>query len=169
MDIIRTQKANNLNYDENKTPLEKVGAFIKEARQGRNLSIKDLANSLRIGEEQILALENGQEELLPEEVFIKAMVRRISEKLGLQTDFILEELKGRKISMNSLYEEKIEEKTATEKPNLVPLVIVFSGVLGLTSSILLTKYIENFNNSSNKTNDISLKSISNKNQSNSIF
>ena len=72
---------NRINYKENKTPLEKAGSFLKEARQGRNISIEELSGSLRIGKEQLIALENGQEDLLPEMVFVKAMIRRVSENL----------------------------------------------------------------------------------------
>ena len=78
------------------SPLQKVGEFIREARQGRNLSIEDLSLSLRIGQEQLIALEEGDEKSLPEKVYIKAMVRRISEKLNLDTSFIFEELNEQK-------------------------------------------------------------------------
>ena len=91
-----------------KTSLQKVGEFLKEARQGRNLSIEDLSSSLRIGKEQLIALEAGDEKSLPEKVFIKAMVRRIAEKLNLDTTFILEELNGRVIK--SIDYKPIQEK-----------------------------------------------------------
>ena len=79
-----------------KTPLQKVGDFLREARQGRNLSVEDLSSSLRIGKEQLIALESGDENALPEKVFIRAMVRRIAEKLNIDTNFILEELDKKK-------------------------------------------------------------------------
>jgi len=79
-----------------KSTLRTVGEFLREARQGRNLSVEDLSSSLRIGKEQLIALESGDESALPEKVFIRAMVRRIAEKLNLDTSFILEELNENK-------------------------------------------------------------------------
>ena len=53
-------------------------------------------NVMSLGKEQLIALESGDESALPEKVFIRAMVRRIAEKLNLDTSFILEELNEKK-------------------------------------------------------------------------
>ena len=97
------RKSDSSHVANKKSPLRTVGEFLREARQGRNLSVEDLSSSLRIGKEQLIALESGDESALPEKVFIRAMVRRIAEKLNLDTSFILEELNEKK---------KIEPKTS---------------------------------------------------------
>ena len=58
-------KSDNSYIADKKSPLQKVGEFLREARQGRNLSVEDLSSSLRIGKEQLIALEKGDETLLP--------------------------------------------------------------------------------------------------------
>ena len=73
--------------------LIRIGNFIKEARLSRNQSIEELASDLKIGVHQLEAIEEGNEEKLPEKVFVKAMVRRISQKLKLDTEFIMNEFK----------------------------------------------------------------------------
>ena len=65
------------NIPNNSASLKSIGNFIKESRISRNQSIEELASSLKIGAHQLQALEEGNEDLLPEKVFIKAMVRRI--------------------------------------------------------------------------------------------
>ena len=63
--------------DDNKggnSSLKRIGNFIKEARLSRNQSIEELAYDLKIGVHQLEAIEEGNEEKLPEKVFIKAMV-----------------------------------------------------------------------------------------------
>ena len=50
--------------------LKIIGNFIKEARLSRNQSIEELASSLKIGEHQLKAIEDGEEDLLPEKVFV---------------------------------------------------------------------------------------------------
>ena len=80
-------KNSSLNF-----PLLKIGNIIKEARLSRNQSVSELATDLKISIQQLEAIEEGREDLLPESVFVKAMVKRISERLKLDTSFIESEL-----------------------------------------------------------------------------
>ena len=57
--------------------LKRIGNFIKEARLSKNRSIEELASDLKIGTHQLEAIEEGNEDKLPEKVFVKAMIRRI--------------------------------------------------------------------------------------------
>ncbi len=136
------KKSDNSYIAKNKSPLQKVGEFLREARQGRNLSIEDLSSSLRIGKEQLIALEEGDEKSLPEKVFIRAMVRRIAEKLNLDTTFIVEELNDKK-NNEPKYSPEINKKIPSKNKNLNTFTMVLlSGTLGLISSIMVLKYIE---------------------------
>ncbi len=141
-------KSDNSYFAHDKSPLKKVGEFLREARQGRNLSIEDLSSSIRIGKEQLIALEEGNESSLPEKVFIKAMVRRIAEKLNLDTSFIFEELnEGKKNEPK--YNPVINKESPRKKEYLNQFrMVIISGFLGLLSSIFVLKYIENNQNDS---------------------
>ena len=136
-------KSDNSYFANDKSPLEKVGEFLREARQGRNLSVEDLSSSIRIGKEQLIALEEGNESSLPEKVFIKAMVRRIAEKLNLDTSFIFEELnEGKKNEPK--YNPVINKESPRKKEYLNQFrMVIISGFLGLLTSIFVLKYIEN--------------------------
>jgi len=46
--------------------LKRIGNFIKEARISKNKSIEELASDLKIGAHQLVAIEEGNEEKLPE-------------------------------------------------------------------------------------------------------
>ena len=136
-------KSDNSYFAHDKSPLKKVGEFLREARQGRNLSIEDLSSSIRIGKEQLIALEEGNESSLPEKVFIKAMVRRIAEKLNLDTSFIFEELNEKK-KKEPKYNPVIKKESPTKKEYLNQFrMVIISGFLGLLTSIFVLKYIEN--------------------------
>jgi len=125
-----------------KSPLQKVGEFLREARQGRNLSVEDLSTSLRIGKEQLVALEEGDENSLPEKVFIKAMVRRIAEKLDLDTGYIFEELNEKKKN-EPKYTTIIKKGSPRTNKNLnIFSMVILSGILGLITSVILLKYIQ---------------------------
>tara|TARA_B100000965_G_scaffold45007_1_gene32973 strand:+ start:91 stop:588 length:498 start_codon:yes stop_codon:yes gene_type:complete len=142
------RKSDSTHIANKKSALKTVGEFLREARQGRNLSLEDLSSSLRIGKEQLIALESGDESALPEKVFIRAMVRRIAEKLNLDTTFILEKLNEKK-NNESKPSPVIKKKSTRKNRNLNPFgMVILSGTLGLFTSIILLKYIQSTQNNS---------------------
>ena len=142
-------KNSDNSYIANKnSSLQKVGEFLREARQGRNLSLEDLSSSLRIGKEQLIALEEGDEKSLPEKVFIRAMIRRIAEKLNLDTSFIFEELNEKKKNDTKI-KPLIKKEEHKENKHINPFgMVILSGILGLITSIMVVKYIDSTQNDS---------------------
>ena len=150
MEKSENRKSDSTHIANKKPALKTVGEFLKEARQGRNLSLEDLSSSLRIGKEQLIALESGDESALPEKVFIRAMVRRIAEKLNLDTSFILEELNEKK-KKEPKSSPIIKKKTIRKKREFNQIsMVILSGALGLFTSIMLLKYISGVQNDSIK-------------------
>ena len=132
------------NIPNNSSSLKRIGNFIKEARISRNQSIEELASDLKIGAHQLQAIEEGNEDLLPEKVFIKAMVRRISEKLKIDTEFIMSEFKTERkevkieeivqeVSVKAQKKRKVKDKSSLG----VFIFILISGILGLLASSLI--------------------------------
>ena len=74
------------------TGLVEAGRQLAEARAAAGLSQNQLASQMHMGEEQLAALERGDQDELPEPVFIKAMVRRLSSHLGLDADAVVQTL-----------------------------------------------------------------------------
>ena len=72
--------------------LVQVGRQLAEARSGAGLTQDQLASQMHMGVEQLTALERGDQDALPEPVFIKAMVRRLSSHLGLDADAMVQAL-----------------------------------------------------------------------------
>ena len=136
----------------NNSSLKRIGNFIKDARLSRNQSIEELASALKIGAHQLQAIEEGNEELLPENVFIKAMVRRIAEKLKVDTEFIMSEFKTERnevkieeivqeVSIKSKNKKKVKNHSSTKGI----LLVLISGILGLlASSLIFNIFSESF-------------------------
>ena len=138
--------------------LKRIGNFIKEARLSRDKSIEQLASDLKIGAHQLKAIEEGNEEKLPEKVFVKAMVRRIAQKLKLDTESIMDEFKTEKeeVEIEEIIEE-VDKKTYKSKqsthmnPVGFGIFILISGFLGLiASSLILNLLSESFQNQTPK-------------------
>ena len=124
--------------------LKRIGNFIKEARLSKNQSIEELASDLKIGAHQLEAIEEGNEEKLPEKVFIKAMIRRISQKLKLDTEFLMDEFKTerKEVKIEEIVEEVAKKTNKTrQSKDLSPvgfwIFILISGLLGLIASSLI--------------------------------
>lgn len=63
--------------------LASLGRVLREERERQGMTSQAFAESLHMGKEQLVALENGDRGNLPEPVFICAMLRRVAQKLGL--------------------------------------------------------------------------------------
>ena len=156
MKEIKSVSGNN-NKGENSS-LKRIGNFIKEARLSRNQSIEELASDLKIGAHQLEAIEEGNEERLPEKVFVKAMIRRISQKLKLDTEFIMDEFKTerKEVKIEEIVEEvskKNYKSSQSKNFNLVRFLIfiLISSFLGLlASSLIFNLFSESFQNQSPK-------------------
>ena len=142
MEEIKSLTENNNKI--NNSSLKRIGNFIKEARISRGQSIEGLASDLKIGAHQLRAIEEGNEQKLPEKVFIKAMVRRIAQKLKLDTEFIMDQFKTerREVKIEEIVEEISKNNHKSRSPkNLAPvgfgIFILVSGFLGLISSSLI--------------------------------
>ena len=163
LEEIKSLKSKNISN--NNSSLKRIGNFIQEARTSRNQSIEELASDLKIGAHQLQAIEEGNEDLLPEKVFIKAMVRRISEKLKIDTDFIMNEFRNerKEVKVEEIIQQvstKAKQKRTIRKQNSMGFVvfILISGILGLLASSLIFNI---FSNSSQ--NQINKQELINKN------
>ena len=137
----------NDNKEENSS-LKRIGNFIKEARLSRNQSIEELASDLKIGTHQLEAIEEGNEEKLPEKVFVKAMVRRIAQKLKLDTEFIMDEFKTerKEVKIEEIVEEVSNKNKKSRNFNPVgfSIFILISGFLGLIASSLIFNFLPEY-------------------------
>ena len=131
--------------------LIRIGNLIKEARLSRDQSIEELASDLKIGVHQLKSIEEGNEEELLEKVFIQAMVRRISQKLKIDTEFIIDELKTEKKDVQT--QEKVaddvkKDQKSNQSKKLNPvsflILILFSGFFGLMASSLIFNLLSEF-------------------------
>jgi cytoskeletal protein RodZ len=93
--VSATTPAQGQLLDSHQSELQALGAELRRAREARNLSQQALAERLRLGQEQLRALEDGDTRRLPELVFVIAQLRRVAGALELDLDDKLAELRGR--------------------------------------------------------------------------
>jgi len=135
--------------------LKKIGNFIKEARLGKNQSVNELASNLKISEQQLKAIEEGRDDLLPEKVFVKAMIKKISEKLKIDINDLMNEFNNQKEQIK--IEEIVEDvQTKVKLKNSFTLIFVFnifiSGLIGFIASSYIFNLFSDINNESDTKN-----------------
>ena len=137
--------------------LKKIGNFIKEARVSKNQSVNQLASNLKISEQQLKAIEEGRDDLLPEKVFVKAMIKKISEKLKIDINDLMNEFNSNKeyIKIEEVVEDVQKKVQRKNSFTLIFVINVFiSGLIGLLASSYIYNFFSNINNESDTKNII---------------
>ena len=75
------------------SPLQRLGSYLEQARVSQGISREALALQLRMGCEQLQALEEADPSRLPEPVFVIAQARRVAAALNLEIDPLIAPLK----------------------------------------------------------------------------
>lgn len=79
----KIEQAKQLEAEQRLQSLRQIGQKLRQARQSQNLSLKQLQIYTHIPLHQMEALENGNLELLPEDVFVRGFIRIMGNALGL--------------------------------------------------------------------------------------
>ncbi|MEB3331700.1 MAG: helix-turn-helix domain-containing protein [Synechococcaceae cyanobacterium] len=74
--------------------LTRLGERLRQAREQQQLGIEELAERLRLGTDQLLALENADPARLPEPVFVIAQAKRVAASLDLDLQPEISALRG---------------------------------------------------------------------------
>ena len=113
----------------------RVGQVLRSARIDQGLTISQLAKSLHIGHKQLTAIENGDDHLLPEPVFIKAMVRRVAERLQLDANALIKQLPATGIESSGARSAPPQSSPLLNRPLLAGFAGVV-GLIGITAAII---------------------------------
>jgi cytoskeletal protein RodZ len=106
------------NNQESNSGLLFVGQQLSERRLAQGLSQEQLADRMHLGIEQLAALESGDRDKLPEPVFIKAMVRRLSNHLELDADALVASLGS--LSDGAVSNKQVSQQKGPISPPLQP-------------------------------------------------
>ena len=69
--------------------MEKLGAILYEARVAKNISLSDLEARTKIRSQYLAALEQGELDQLPGEVYVRGFLRSYAKAVGLAPDDIM--------------------------------------------------------------------------------
>ncbi len=91
--------------------LKDIGLLLKESREDRKVSLKELKEKTRIPLHHILSIESGEREKLPEDLYLIGFIKRYAKVLGLNEQLIAEMyLKGKKYQVNDQTNNQIDDQ-----------------------------------------------------------
>lgn len=118
--------------------MKELGAWLKGVREEKNISIEDLQKETKIRKTYLVAIEEGNEDRLPGEVYLKGFLRNYALAIGLDPAEVM--AKYKKIRSNDLEEEKeeLEEIFHERKEGLTPITIHLLIILAIAVLLLFS-------------------------------
>tara|TARA_E500000331_G_scaffold63177_1_gene57848 strand:- start:272 stop:721 length:450 start_codon:yes stop_codon:yes gene_type:complete len=121
-----------------------IGLAIKKAREEQNISIVFLSEALKINEDYLMAIENGDKSSLPELVYVKAMLRKIFERLNIETvDTKIKHSSKEKGNILKNESKKVTGKSFYLMISLLSLVAIIFGVYSTRFILLFNSGLDN--------------------------
>ena len=129
------------NPDARLNPSETLGAYLRDKRLSRNVSLEEVSEATGITSTVLQALENEEREQLPAEVYVKAFYKKYAEHLGIDPSEVQAKYQehtqgfnniGKKAHFNTVITLKGQEENHFPeilRRALLPLAIIISGVL----------------------------------------
>lgn len=98
--------------------LKAIGTFLGEVREEEGRTLEDIATKTYIPLRLLKAIEAGQEQILPEPVFVQGFIRRYGDALGLDGNELSKRFPVNAAPMISAFTAHQESKTSLPDPEL---------------------------------------------------
>jgi cytoskeletal protein RodZ len=96
--------------------LKAIGTFLGEVREEEGRTLEDIATKTYIPLRLLKAIEAGQEQVLPEPVFVQGFIRRYGDALGLDGSELSKRFPVNAVPVISAFTAHQESKTALPDP-----------------------------------------------------
>lgn len=97
--------------------MNEIGQKIKQAREEKGIEIKEVQQATKIRSKYLRAIENGNFEIVPQEVFLKGFIRVYANYVGLDGEKILAEYNQLQSSPKDKSEDK--DKQAPKEDSII--------------------------------------------------
>ncbi len=124
--------------------MKSIGETLREARELKGATVKQISQEINISREYLEALEEENFDIFPAETYLLGFLRNYSEYLGLDTDKTVALYKNYKISEEPApLEELVGQKSSVSLPVRPILLVLLLIVLGGGGWFLVTGILAN--------------------------
>ncbi|MEH2999293.1 helix-turn-helix domain-containing protein [Bacillus pumilus] len=118
--------------------MTELGKRLIEAREEKGMSLEDLQTVTKIQKRYLLAIEQGNYDIIPGKFYVRAFIKQYAEAVGLNPEQLFEEFRK---DVPSTYNDEVSDKLANIKPQrelpkpaskvleLLPTILIIGGVL----------------------------------------
>jgi len=112
--------------------MKQIGLQLKKTREEKDITLEEVAEKTKIQSRYLQAVENGDWERLPEEVYLRGFIRTYAQFLGLDAQSLIKEYDEARAQEKEDREEEILEETSQEKSYLwiIILALIALGIIG---------------------------------------
>ncbi|MEB5469138.1 DUF4115 domain-containing protein [Virgibacillus pantothenticus] len=157
-----------------------IGARLKEAREAQNLSLEELQEMTKIQKRYLIAIEEGNLQILPGKFYARAFMKEYANAVGLDPNELMEEYKEEVPKTEEPTEEQYSriqrsrknQEKSTSNFSLFPTIIVGLLIIGIIA-VAIFFIAQNMSGTESKdpveqdgNNDIVIKDDKGKNQAN---
>lgn len=118
--------------------LTELGKRLVEAREEKGMSLEDLQTVTKIQKRYLLAIEQGNYDIIPGKFYVRAFIKQYAEAVGLNPEQLFEEFRK---DVPSTYNDEVSDKLSNIKPQrelpkpaskvleLLPTILIIGGIL----------------------------------------
>ncbi|KLV23335.1 MULTISPECIES: helix-turn-helix domain-containing protein [Bacillus] len=118
--------------------MTELGKRLVEAREEKGMSLEDLMAATKIQKRYLLAIEQGNYDIIPGKFYVRAFIKQYAEAVGLNPEQLFEEFRK---DVPSTYNDEVSDKLSNIKPQrelpkpaskvleLLPTILIIGGIL----------------------------------------
>ncbi|WGD97112.1 helix-turn-helix domain-containing protein [Bacillus safensis] len=118
--------------------MTELGKRLVEAREEKGMSLEDLQTVTKIQKRYLLAIEQGNYDIIPGKFYVRAFIKQYAEAVGLNPEQLFEEFRK---DVPSTYNDEVSDKLSNIKPQrelpkpaskvleLLPTILIIGGIL----------------------------------------
>ncbi|KPN13396.1 hypothetical protein AKG37_09640 [Bacillus australimaris] len=118
--------------------MTELGKRLVEAREEKGMSLEDLQTVTKIQKRYLLAIEQGNYDIIPGKFYVRAFIKQYAEAVGLNPEQLFEEFRK---DVPSTYNDEVSDKLSNIKPQrelpkpaskvleLLPTILIIAGIL----------------------------------------
>ncbi|MGG5178163.1 helix-turn-helix domain-containing protein [Bacillus sp. MM09(2025)] len=118
--------------------MTELGKRLIETREEKGMSLEDLQTVTKIQKRYLLAIEQGNYDIIPGKFYVRAFIKQYAEAVGLNPEQLFEEFRK---DVPSTYNDEVSDKLSNIKPQrelpkpaskvleLLPTILIIGGVL----------------------------------------
>ncbi|MEI4788859.1 helix-turn-helix domain-containing protein [Bacillus sp. FJAT-53060] len=118
--------------------MTELGKRLIEAREEKGMSLENLQTATKIQKRYLLAIEQGNYDIIPGKFYVRAFIKQYAEAVGLNPEQLFQEFRK---DVPSTYNDEVSDKLSNIKPQrelpksaskvleLLPTILVIGGIL----------------------------------------